>query len=176
MRRLFLVISIAIATLLFRADIVSADSRVVSESARLKITYIDQVADPRVAELRSFLEKYNSPLAAYAQKLIVEADKNGLDWRLIPAISGVESTFGKNIPADSYNAYGWVNGAYKFTSWDNSIETVAKTLRQNYLDRGALSIDEIARIYAPPSTTWAGKVRYFMLKIDATPLSFSLEG
>ncbi len=158
------------------AGVISADYRVADESAQLRTSVVGETGDLRVSQLKAFLEKYNSPLAPYAGKFIAEADKNGLDWRLVASITGVESTFGKQIPYNSYNAYGWVNGEYSFPSWNASIEVVSKTLRQNYLDKGAVSIDQIARRYAPPSTTWAWKVKYFMKKIDSTGLSFSLEG
>lgn len=157
------------------AGFASADFRVADGSAQLRKPS-DQSVDLRVSQLRAFLEKYNSPLVPYAGKFIAEADKNGLDWRLVASITGVESTFGKQIPYNSFNAYGWVNGDYNFQSWPASIEIVSKTLRENYINKGAVSIDQIARRYAPPSTTWAWKVRYFMKKIDTMGLTFSLEG
>jgi hypothetical protein len=115
-------------------------------------------------------------LAEYAEELVAASDKYGLDWRLVPAISGVESTFGKHIPKGSYNAYGWANGDYRFKSWEDSIEIVSQTLRTKYIDRGAPSINKIARRYAPPSTTWARNVKFFMYKIEAFPVAFDFEG
>lgn len=153
----------------------SADYSVVEPSAQLKYYSTDKY-DPRVEALENFLNSHNSPLAKHADKFIEVADTYGLDWRLIPAISGVESTFGKNIPKNSYNAYGWANGKYSFTSWEESIETVGKTLKEKYIDRGALSINRIARRYAPPSSSWAWKVKFFMTKIEPLPIYFDLEG
>lgn len=122
--------------------------------------------DNRVEKLRAFLGFYNSPLAGYASVFIKTADKYGLDWKLVPAISGVESTFGKAIPYNSYNAYGWANGEYYFQSWEDSIEIVSRTLRANYYNRGIDTVEKIAPIYAPPSTTWDGNVRFFMDKLE----------
>ncbi len=122
-------------------------------------------SDSRITQLKTFLDSYNSPLATYSAYLVTKADMYDLDWKLIPAISGVESTFGKAIPFGSFNAYGWANGAYYFESWENSISIVAKTLRENYINKGADTVDKIAPIYAPPSSTWAGKVKYFMEKL-----------
>lgn len=130
--------------------------------------------DYRVSNLEQFLEEYNSPLAPYAQNFVTYADEYGLDYRLVPAISGVESTFGKRIPAGSYNAYGWANGDYSFKSWDDSIAKVSSTLKNKYIDMGADSVNKIAKIYAPPSTTWATNVKYFMAKIDSVPVSYDL--
>lgn len=143
-------------------------------SAVLKSKAVNDGFDYRVQNLTRFFQKYNSPLTPYASDFVAYADMYDIDYRLVPAISGVESTFGKQIPYNSYNAYGWANGNYSFKSWPDSIETVSKTLRTNYMDRGAVSIGRIARIYAPPSTTWAGKVQYFVNKIDPFPLSFDI--
>ena len=91
--------------------------------------------DPRVAKLEKFLKRVNSPLAPKAQVFIAKADQYELpDWKMLPAITGVESTFGKAIPSNSYNAYGWANGNYYFKNWDESIDTVSKTLKTNYIN------------------------------------------
>lgn len=122
--------------------------------------------DERIGKLSLFLASYNSPLENYAADFISIADKYNVDWRLVPAISGVESTFGHNIPTGSYNAYGWNNGNYYFKDWPNSIDIVTKTLKEKYIDRGADTVWKIAPIYAPPSQTWGAKVNYFMDKIE----------
>jgi hypothetical protein len=130
--------------------------------------------DYRVYTLRKFLSKYDSPLTPYSADFIAQADFYGIDYRMVPAITGVESTFGKHIPGKSYNAYGWANGKYSFTSWPNSIQVVSQTLKAKYIDKGAVSISKIAKIYAPPSTTWGTKVQHFVSKIDTLPLSFDI--
>jgi hypothetical protein len=132
--------------------------------------------DPRVQKLTKFLQSYNSPLTDYAQNFIESADKYQLDWRLIPAITGVESTFGKQIPLDSFNAYGWNNGYFKFKSWEDSIEHVTKVLREKYFDRGLDNPFKIGPVYAPPSKAWAGKVVFFMQKIECSQNSDCLNG
>ena len=35
------------------------------------------------------------PLLGLGKKMVIEAEKNNLDWRLLPAISVIESTGGK---------------------------------------------------------------------------------
>lgn len=123
--------------------------------------------DNRVGELTSFLERYDSPLTPYAPDFIEMADKYQIDWKLLPAITGVESTFGKQIPFHSYNAYGWNNGNYRFQSWENSIEIVSKALKEKYYNRGLDNPYKIGPVYAPPSSTWAGKVSRFMNEIES---------
>jgi len=140
----------------------------VSESSAQLIFEATEVEDSRVTQLAAYLESHNSPLAPYSKVFVEKADEYGLpDWKLVPAIAGVESTFGKAIPKGSYNAYGWANGKYSFESWEESIDVVSKTLKEKYIDRGADTVEKIAPIYAPPSKTWAGNVKFFMSKIES---------
>ena len=126
-----------------------------------------QSPDARVEKLEAYLEKHRSPLASYASVFVEAADRYQLDWKLVPAITGVESTFGKQIPFNSYNAYGWANGAYRFQSWEESITHVTQYLREKYVDRGLDKPTKIGPVYAPPSQTWAGKVIFFMKEIES---------
>jgi hypothetical protein len=175
MRKIILTIVAIYAILMIKADTASAETLVAETSAQLKGSQ-PAASDYRVQRLTEFFEKYDSPLANFAEDFVFLADKYDIDWRLVPAISGVESTFGKRIPYNSYNAYGWANGDYSFNSWEESIEIVSKTLREKYMDKGAVTINQIARRYAPPSSTWAGKVRFFLRKIEPFPVGFELEG
>ena len=89
---------------------------------------------------------------------------------MVAAISGVESTFGKNLPSQSYNAYGWNGGNFAFKDWEDGITTVSKTLKEKYVARGADTVSEISYIYCPPSSgSWAYKVNYFMQQITLGP-------
>jgi hypothetical protein len=125
--------------------------------------------DNRVEKLVAFLEEYDSPLVPYAQDFVEAADKYQIDWKLLPAITGVESTFGKQIPFNSYNAYGWNNGYYRFQSWEDSIEKVTQALKEKYYNRGLDNPYKIGRVYAPPSPSWGKRVDNFMKTIDSFP-------
>ena len=125
-----------------------------------------QKPDERVLKLRLFFASYDSPLEDYAPDFVTVADKYGIDWKMVTAITGVESTFGKFIPRGSFNAYGWVNGNFYFQNWPESIEIVTRTIKEKYIDRGADTVWKIGPIYAPPSKTWASKVNYFMETIE----------
>ncbi len=127
--------------------------------------------DKRVEELKAFLEKYDSPLVAYAEDFVKTADKYQIDWRLLPAITGVESTFGKEIPFNSFNAYGWNNGHYCFQSWEDSIENVTKALKEKYYNRGLDNPYKIGPVYAPPSSSWAKRVNVFMERIEPSRIN-----
>jgi hypothetical protein len=169
------IISILISAILALLLPINISAQEVAESsAVLKIVGSDQGYDFRVENLKAYLLRFNSPLAEYAVDFVGYADENGLDYRMVPAISGVESTFGKRIPQNSYNAYGWANGDHSFKSWDESIKTVSEALNTKYIQKGAVSLPQIARRYAPPSTTWGKNVKFFMGKIDPLPVSFDI--
>lgn len=172
MKNFIFMISILIFSTVMPA-LASANSFVAESSAEL-ILPISTNPDSRVIILKNFFLKNGSPLAEYADVFIRSADEYGLDWRFLPAITGVESTFGKKIPYESYNSYGWANGEFRFGSWEESIEIVVKTLREKYVDRGAVTIEEIAIRYAPPSLTWAGKVKSIMRKISPLAVDHDL--
>lgn len=129
--------------------------------------------DEKAEILAQYLAQYNSPLQYHAQTLIDAAKQYNLDWKLLPAIAGVESTFGQFIPG-GYNGWGWGvygNQAIYFSSWKEAIFTVAKGLRENYLDKGLTDPYAINRMYAQ-SPHWAGKVTYFMQDIEKFAAQF----
>ena len=121
--------------------------------------------------LRQYLEWQGSPLTPHAGTFIEVAEKYNLPWTLLPAICGRESTFGKQVPIDSYNCWGWGiygNNVLRFTSWDEAIETVGKGLRENYFDNGLDTLREIEYSYAPPHRgehRWSDGVEYFQWEI-----------
>lgn len=126
--------------------------------------------DSRVKHLKTYLDSHNSPLTDDADFLITEADRLNLDWKLVAAIAGTESTFGKHIPSNSYNAWGWaiytgMQDGKHFASFKDGITTVSEGLRYKYIDRGAKTIEQIGRIYAA-SPRWSRNVRFFLTEIE----------
>lgn len=125
--------------------------------------------DARPKIVSSFLENYSCPLVPYGQyadKYIEVADKYSLDFRLIPAISMQESNCCKKIPEGSNNCWGY--GIYgdqvvRFSTVEEGIEAVAKTLAKNYTSKGLMEPEEIMRKYTPQSKgSWAAGVLHFM--------------
>lgn len=150
----------------------SAFSAAPPGEAVLGESVVRQEARPLI--LRKFLESYNSPLAEYAGVLVEAADRYDLDWRLLPAIAGQESTFCRTIPEESHNCWGWaIHESYtkKFETWEGAIETVAEGLKTDYIDRGLVTPEEIMTRYCPRSITerdgsWARAVEYFIWALE----------
>src|SRR4030067_898330 len=96
----------------------------------------------------------SSPLVPYTDFILETSEKYGLDWRLLTAISGNESLFGRVTPPDCYNAWGWgihSRGTLCFSNWEEGIETVARGIKKNYIDQGLVTVDQIMLKYAPVS-------------------------
>ncbi len=168
MKKILAIIFIFFLTALSAQKAVAQD-RASASSANIIISKTPVVEDYRVKILRDYLTQHNSPLAPYAADFVENADKYNLDWRLVAAISGVESTFGQEIPSSSYNAWGW--GVYgdhviRFNSWKEGIGTVSQGLRERYMDQwGGQNIYQIGSMYAA-SPAWAGHVEYYLNSIQ----------
>jgi len=126
--------------------------------------------DARVVKLQKYLESVRSPMSAVAYHFVYEADRLNLDWKLVAAIAGNESYFGKHVPYNSNNAWGWAvwtgrNYGAAFENWEKGITTVSEGLRYKYVDRGAVTIEQIGHIYAA-DRNWSFKVRHFMEAIE----------
>ena len=100
-----------------------------------------------------------------AEKLVAIADKYNLNWKLLPAIAGVESQYGQVIPLGSYNPYGWNNGATYFKDWSQATEVVASGIRTRYLPSGEVTPYKIGPTYAA-NPAWANHVANYMRQID----------
>ncbi|MFA6005206.1 MAG: hypothetical protein WC775_01850 [Patescibacteria group bacterium] len=108
------------------------------------------------------LARYNSPLVHEVDSFLNACLTYRIDCYLLPSISGVESTFGQQYLVGTYNVFGWGGGYIAFQSWEDSFLQIAKGLRFNYINRNLTSIEEIAHVYAPPSTTWSRNVQFFL--------------
>lgn len=122
--------------------------------------YMDStIKDSRVAVLKVFFRKHNSPLYDHADFIVKVSDEYELDYRLIPAIAMQESTACKVIPHNSHNCWGWGiygNKITRFGSYPEAIETVAKGLKTNYIDKGLTTPEAIMAKYTPSSNgSWA---------------------
>lgn len=124
--------------------------------------------------MRVVLTKYNSPMIGLEDVLIRTAEKYGLDWTLMAAIAGTESSFAKRMPHNCNNPYGWgIYGDNKicFGSLEASIEGVASGLAKKY---NISSIESIARTYNKVSTEgWIKHTTFFMNKIKTAEIPVS---
>lgn len=130
--------------------------------------------DKEAKILAAYLSKYNSPMQYHAQDFIDASKAYGLNWKMLPAIAGVESTFGKHIPG-GYNAYGWAiynsNSRFGFDSWRHGMFTVSKGLKENYINKGLTEPYAMNKIYAA-SPHWGKNVTFFMNDLEKFAQSY----
>lgn len=161
---------------------IQAQEKASGSSATFHDVLAQRAVDNRAQVLQKYLEQYDSPLAPYADDFVAQADMYHIDWKLLVAISGVESTFGKAVPCTNAWGYGiYGEQTLCFTSYRDAIRTISRDLRTKYMDNwGATDVYSIGSLYAA-SPTWASRVDYFMDQIQAfalqpenQPLSISL--
>lgn len=133
-------------------------------------------AEARPIVLKKYLQYRQSSLATHSDLILEASDQYNLDWRLLTAIAGQESTFCRTIPNDSYNCWGWAvteNFTKKFSSFDEAINRVARGLKEDYLNQGLETPEEIMTKYTPKSLenggSWAKGVEYFMWELENFP-------
>jgi len=127
-------------------------------------------SDARGEIIKQYLKAYNSPLTPYADFIVQTADKYEIDFRLTTAIAQQESNLCKMIPPGSYNCWGWgihSQGSLSFNSFAQGIEEVSKGLREEYLDKDLITVEEIMSKYTPLSNgSWAFGVNKFLSEME----------
>ena len=118
--------------------------------------------DPRLETLRNFFHKAACPAERYAEAFLEAADTNALDWRLLPSLSFVESTGGKN--AQHNNIFGWDSGKAHFPSPMAGIHAVGYHLSHSDRYR-AKGIDKLLAVYNP-NVDYVRKVKSVMRQIS----------
>lgn len=128
------------------------------------------VTDARPELVRQYLAYWYSPLEPYSNFIVEAADRYELDYRLTTAIAQQESNLCKIIPPGSFNCWGWgihSEGTLGFDSFEEGIETVSQGLKEEYLNKGFGSIEEIMSKYTPLSNgSWATGVTKFMSEME----------
>ena len=138
------------------------------------------------AQLDAYLTVKGSPMAGQGAAFVASGARWQLDPRLVVAIAGAESSFGK-ITCAPYNAwgYGCPDGPYDFSSWADGIDTVSRGLRSNYLAEGRTTVALIHLKYAPLgaandptglNNSWTRNVSQFMIEMGGDPNSVDAGG
>lgn len=127
--------------------------------------------DPRKIQLEEYLQKYKSPVSHLASVFVDVADNEGLDWRLLPALSIVESSAGKRM--SNHNLFGWNSGKKQFSSNEESINVVGHALANAAWYKHKTFVSAM-QTYNPANKKYAAKVREAMLKIDSGKIDILL--
>ncbi len=142
-----------------RSESISGDSAKVVFAYSNYLNTLNQ--SKKKMAIAKVLDRYDSPLSDSLDAFLATCLLYKLDCYLLPSIAGLESTFGNFVLPNSNNPFGWGGGYIVFNSWESAIAVVGRGLRENYINKGADTLDKIASIYAE-SKTWAPRVQNFM--------------
>ncbi len=154
------------SALLIEKDIVKTESKsVLGSSDSIEISKREP-STPEELKLYRFLTEINSPLSDYVIEIVDSADRHGIPYNIVVAISMMESSgCKKNFAA--HNCWGWaVHYDKAFNSYPEAIETVSAGLGQYYYGIGLDTPSKIMPKYCPPCTTWDQTVNYYLARID----------
>ena len=114
--------------------------------------------DPRLRRLQEFFSARECPLQDAAADFLIAADRNDLDWRLLPSISMVESSGGKDYKNN--NVFGWDSCREGFSSVREGIHFVAARLANSKLYKDKALDDKLSTYNPQPG--YPGRVKAVM--------------
>ncbi|HEV2339246.1 MAG TPA: hypothetical protein VGT05_00590 [Patescibacteria group bacterium] len=123
------------------------------------------ISDARVGKVLNFLQTYDSPLIPYANLIVTDADRYGIDYRLPVAIAMQESLLCRREISGTHNCWGF--GIYggkvtKFSSYQEAIDTITRYFAKKK-DNGMNTVEQIGNIYNPTDfNNWKANVSSFM--------------
>jgi len=117
--------------------------------------------DARLLILKKFFERRESPVASLSRDFLLAADRNRLDWRLLPSISIIESGGGKAYRNN--NIFGWAGCEQQFPSVRDGIHIVAGRLANSKLYKNK-NLDAKLALYNPHSD-YRPRVKSVMARI-----------
>jgi hypothetical protein len=122
--------------------------------------------DLRIDKLKAFFSSYGCPTPQHAMDYVEAADIFQLDYRVLPAISLLESTCGINGRVNNY--WGWNSAQSAFGSVPEGIAYVTSRLAEGapYRDK---TLDQKLRTYNPVVQSYARNVKRLMRRIESEP-------
>jgi hypothetical protein len=101
----------------------------------------------KINKLVSFLKRQGSPVASYhyAELFVDLSEANGADYRIVVAISGVESGFcAANYK--KYNCFGYLNGV-QYGSFDQAFRRLVPKVASEYAKVYGTNFEGLAKAY-----------------------------
>jgi len=132
------------------------------------------INEERAEKIDAYFAQRNMPLKGYGAKMVEEAEKNNIEWTLIPAIAIKESTGGKF--ACDHNPFGWGSCKIEFRSWNHAIEVIANNLGGNNPNtaryyKGTSTKEKLHHYNGSVIPTYTGEILEFMELIENQDVS-----
>ena len=122
-----------------------------------------KIDDQRHAKLETFFQSFGCPAPYHVKEYLGTADTYAIDYRLLPAISILESTCG--IYQRENNRWGWASARKGFASFRAGLEYIAHQLAFGRYYKNK-TLEEKVRMYNP-RPEYARQLEKLMRKIDA---------
>lgn len=87
---------------------------------------IDEARKAKAEKINTYFKERSMPLEGYGMQFVLVAEKYGLPYNLLPAISIRESSGGKRLMNN--NPFGWGGAKIKFSDFNEAIEVVGRNL------------------------------------------------
>ena len=134
------------------------------KTASLGIIQKKKDFERKVANVKKVLSSYNAPASKHADLFVLYADKYNIDYRLLPAISIVESG-GCRHNFKPYNCFGW--GKKTFVSYEDAIQSVSEGIANKYGSASGYNTYAMGKSYCPSTwQSWGSKVKKVMAQIE----------
>jgi hypothetical protein len=153
------------------ASVVAEPASVKTDAQLLKERELSEAA-----KIDAYYKSKGMPLAGYGLKMVTEAEKHNIDWRLTAALAVRESSGGLH-QCVSYNPFGFGSCSFGFKSYERAIEVVSANLGgddpRTAGAYGGKSTIGILNVYNPPSVvpTYAKEVMGIMNAIEKTKIN-----
>jgi len=135
----------------------------VSAHASVTPDSLQAVEDQRHAKLETFFQSFGCPAPYHVKEYLGTADTYAIDYRLLPAISVLESTCG--IYQRENNRWGWASARKGFASFRAGLEYIAHQLAYGHYYKNK-TLEEKVHMYNP-RPQYALQLERLMRKIDA---------
>lgn len=122
--------------------------------------------EENVARAEAILKRYDSPMQGLGHIIVRRADECGGDYKILLAIAGNESLFGR-VPVKLYNPYGWLDGV-QYASFEDALTKISCYISERYIAKCNKDITCIVRTYAGPGDDkqrWVYNINWFIKQI-----------
>jgi hypothetical protein len=119
-------------------------------------------ADQRFNRLEAFFQSYKCPAPHYVDEYLNAADSFAIDYRLLPAISVLESTCGTYQRHN--NRWGWDSARKGFSSFRAGLQYIAHQLAEGRFYKNK-TLEQKVHAYNP-RPQYAHLIRTLMRKIE----------
>jgi hypothetical protein len=117
--------------------------------------------DPRIGRLNGFFKSFHCPAPYHASEYVRAADRYGLDYRLLPAVSIRETLCGK---AERHPNNPWGFHQESFPSIAAGIDFLARRLTQHPYYKGKTILEKLFTYNPKPA--YPGEIDRIMRKIE----------